>query len=696
MKHLACALFIAFYFLIPSTASPQTVSAFYVAANGSDSNPGTLAAPFATLGHARAAMEHSATKITYFRAGTYHPAGDPAGDGTQALYLGSADSGETWSYYPPDGVASAIIDGGSSSASSGLQWGIYISGATDVTIDGLQLRNFANVLLQATNGASGTQFINNVVHDNYKNSDTAGIGLWGSTPNSIVSHNYVYNTPNHGILASTCSGGCAGGMSGVVISYNVVDNTCTVSTDCGAIYIQDYASPRSTGITVTQNFVHDINPSGDGGGRGIYLDDGASNVTATRNVVAGHKYTCFNIHGGNSDIYTDNICDEQGAGDQNILVYQTSSSSSLAMTGNAFSNNIVIAGGSGGGQGYSGDGAPNPATIRNNLYFNYVGSSIYSGGSGGSGSDSSPVYANPQLSTWCYTVASTSPAFVTPISFTGIKQSWGPPNFVIPTVGTPPSSPHSTGCGNTSPLPTVTLAASPTVVGKGGATTLTWKSTDATGCSSASFTTGGAISGSHSVTPSATTTYSVTCSGSGGSAIAKAVVTMQGTSLESPYGGQPWAIPGRIEADNYDVGGNGIAYFSTLPGNPGSDYRNDDVGIQATTDSATCTGMGCNYNVGWTTAGQWLSYTVDVASSGTYRAAVRVADASSGASLHLEVDGAKVASFAIPNTGGWQNWVTEAKNISLAAGTHLMRIVFDSDDALGYAGTLHWVRFALR
>ena len=694
MKYLVCLVTCALLFITASAASAQTISAFYVAPNGSDSNPGTLSAPFATLAAARRAMEQSSTKITYIRAGTYHPAADPAGDGTQALYLGPADSDETWSYYQSDGVASAVIDGGSSSASSGLRWGIYISGASDVTVDGLQLQNFANVLLQATNGASGTQFINNVLHDTYNNVDYAGIGLWGSAPNSIISHNYIYNIVNHGILASTCNGSCAGGMTGVVISYNVVDNTCTISTDCGAIYLQDYASPRSTGITVKQNFIHDVNPSGDSGGRGIYLDDGTSNVTATQNVVSGNKVACFTIHGGDSDVYSDNLCDEESAGDQSILLYQASSSSALNMVNNVVSNNIIIAGSSGGGQGYSGDGAPNPATIDNNIYFNYAGSSVVYGGSGGSGSDSHPTYADPQLSTWCYTAAASSPAFAAPVSFLGIEQTWGPPNFVIPTVGTPPSSPHDTGCANLSPLPTVALAASPAVVGQGQSSMLTWRSSNADGCSSASFATGGAISGSAAIVPAATTTYSVTCSGSGGSAAAQTVVSLQTKSVESPYGGKPWPVPGKIEADNYDVGGNGVAYFTTASGNPTGDYRNDDIGIQATTDTATCTGMGCPYNVGYTAAGEWLNYTVNVASSGTYTASLRVADRSSGASLHIDVDGAPVASFSIPNTGGWQTWTTLGKKVPLSAGTHIVRVAFDTDDGVGWAGTLHWIRFA--
>lgn len=688
MKFFVCALSLVFYFLATAIGIAQT--AFYVAPNGSDSNPGTLSAPFATLEAARNAMENSSTKITYIRAGSYQPAADSAGDGTQALYLSSADSGQTWSYYPPDGVASAVIDGGASSPWSGLQYGIYVGGATNVTINGLQLQNFAKFFLDATNGASGTQFINNVLHDTYNGLNDAGVALWGSAPGSVVAHNYIYNTANHGILASTCNGGCAGGMTGITIAYNVIDTTCMVTTDCGAIYIEDYASPRSTGITVSQNFLHDMNPSSDTG-RGVYLDDGASNVTATDNIVAGNKWTCFNIHGGDNNVFSNNVCDEEANNDQYILTYQVSDSSSLRMVNNVFSNNIIIAGSSGGGGGYNGDSAPNPATIDNNLYFNYVGDAIYTSGSGGSGSDSNPTYADPQLSSWCYTVGSSSPAFNSPINFSGIEQGWGPPGFVIPTAGTPPSSPHGSGCGNANPV--IAFSAAPAAISAGQSSTLSWSSTDSDGCSSPDFATGNSVSGSASVSPSTTTTYSLTCTGSGGSKTKQTVVTVGSTSAEAPYGGTPWAIPGKIEADNYDVGGNGIAYYTTATGNQGGDYRNDDIGIQATTDTATCVGLGCGYDVGWTAAGEWLNYMVNVANSGTYRLAVRVADAYSGASLHVEVDGNRVARFSVPNTGGWQNWTTIGKKISLSAGSHIVRIVFDADDGGGYAGSIHWIHF---
>ncbi|WP_442755235.1 metallophosphoesterase [Methylocystis sp. JAN1] len=75
--------------------------------------------------------------------------------------------------------------------------------------------------------------------------------------------------------------------------------------------------------------------------------------------------------------------------------------------------------------------------------------------------------------------------------------------------------------------PTATLTANPTSIASGQTSTLTWSSTNATSCTGAGFSTGGATNGTASVTPAATTTYTMTCSGAGGTSnLASATVTV--------------------------------------------------------------------------------------------------------------------------------------------------------------------------
>ena len=144
---------------------------------------------------------------------------------------------------------------------------------------------------------------------------------------------------------------------------------------------------------------------------------------------------------------------------------------------------------------------------------------------------------------------------------------------------------------------------------------------------------------------------------------------------QGPYLGDPYSVPVRIEAEDYDTGGEGIAYHDLDSGNNGNQYRTTE-GV----DIEICTDAGGGYNVGWTGPGEWLEYTVDVSVPGLHTFEVRVASNSSGGALHIEFGGVDATGeITVPVTGGWQNWTTVSATASLSAGTQVMRVVFDSD-----------------
>jgi hypothetical protein len=72
--------------------------------------------------------------------------------------------------------------------------------------------------------------------------------------------------------------------------------------------------------------------------------------------------------------------------------------------------------------------------------------------------------------------------------------------------------------------PTVTLSANPTTIPSGGSTTLTWSSTNADFCVGTGFSTGNATAGDVVVFPTASTTYSIVCTGPGGYALDKKII----------------------------------------------------------------------------------------------------------------------------------------------------------------------------
>ena len=128
-----------------------------------------------------------------------------------------------------------------------------------------------------------------------------------------------------------------------------------------------------------------------------------------------------------------------------------------------------------------------------------------------------------------------------------------------------------------------------------------------------------------------------------------------------PYGGTAAAVPGTVQAANYDTGGQGVGYNVTSTNGSANSYRSDGVDLETTADTQDTTAAGGAYDMGWTTAGQWFKYTVNVATAGTYSVAFRVSspygitDAlhianSSGTNL--------TGSVAVPNTGGYETWTT--------------------------------------
>jgi len=145
--------------------------------------------------------------------------------------------------------------------------------------------------------------------------------------------------------------------------------------------------------------------------------------------------------------------------------------------------------------------------------------------------------------------------------------------------------------------------------------------------------------------------------------------------LSTPYSGTPIAVPGTFEAENFDLGGEGVAYHDNTPGNQGGQYRlNEDVDIILSSDA-----LGGGYVVNNFETGEWLAYTVSVAASAQYDITLRVSSAFSTSAFHIEIDGQNVTgTVSVPNTGSWNTfqWVGKT-GVPLAAGQHLLKIVAD-------------------
>ncbi len=92
--------------------------------------------------------------------------------------------------------------------------------------------------------------------------------------------------------------------------------------------------------------------------------------------------------------------------------------------------------------------------------------------------------------------------------------------------------------------------------------------------------------------------------------------------------------------------------------------------IMSGVQTETTTDTGGGLNVGWIDAGDWMAYTVNVPTAGTYTIQCRVASPNSGGQISLEQNSGatRLGTVAVPNTGGWQNWTTISTTVTLRAG----------------------------
>jgi hypothetical protein len=147
-----------------------------------------------------------------------------------------------------------------------------------------------------------------------------------------------------------------------------------------------------------------------------------------------------------------------------------------------------------------------------------------------------------------------------------------------------------------------------------------------------------------------------------------------------------------MQAEDYDRGGETVAYHDNTPTNLGGVYRaTDAVDLQLTSD------VGDGHIVGFIQAGEWLEYTLNVPATAAFDVDFRVASLGRGGTFHLEQDGIRrTGPIAIPDTGGWQNWRTlTLPNVQLTAGNaSVFRLVFDTPGTtLGYVGNMNWIGF---
>ncbi|MCQ2104712.1 MAG: family 43 glycosylhydrolase [Fibrobacter sp.] len=137
----------------------------------------------------------------------------------------------------------------------------------------------------------------------------------------------------------------------------------------------------------------------------------------------------------------------------------------------------------------------------------------------------------------------------------------------------------------------------------------------------------------------------------------------------------PWAIPGKIQMEDFDdpgKGKDGASYYDTDSENHGdSDYRsNTGVDLYKKSNDRVI--------VGYNAEGEWLEYTVNVKEAGDYTLFAAVAAAGSTSSFKFSLDGKDITeTIAVPAAkAGEENYDDYNKvsaNVTLPAGEHVLR-----------------------
>jgi beta-glucanase (GH16 family) len=145
---------------------------------------------------------------------------------------------------------------------------------------------------------------------------------------------------------------------------------------------------------------------------------------------------------------------------------------------------------------------------------------------------------------------------------------------------------------------------------------------------------------------------------------------------QTPYYGNPFQIPVKIQAEDFDNGSEGIAYHDLDAGNTGKVYRlTTDVDIEKWTALNS-------YALGYVQDGEWVEYTINVPQTKKYDIILSVASKLTGGTLHIEIDGTDISGpVKTPGTGGWgifqELWVPQ---LQFPEGLHVMRMFVDKGD----------------
>jgi len=114
--------------------------------------------------------------------------------------------------------------------------------------------------------------------------------------------------------------------------------------------------------------------------------------------------------------------------------------------------------------------------------------------------------------------------------------------------------------------------------------------------------------------------------------------------IRKPYLGSPASIPGTIQAEDFDLGGEGQTFHDNTALNLGGTYRlNEAVDIEARPDNG--------YQVGYVATGEWIQYSINVKKAALYRIDTYTASKNGGGKYNFTIGKTTTGYNIVPQTG---------------------------------------------
>ena len=141
-----------------------------------------------------------------------------------------------------------------------------------------------------------------------------------------------------------------------------------------------------------------------------------------------------------------------------------------------------------------------------------------------------------------------------------------------------------------------------------------------------------------------------------------------------PFKGQPLAIPGKIEVEDFDIPGKGKNEDGTSNASYSDDSENHGDSEYRKDTGADLYNKATGVVLGYNQEGDWYEWTVNVAKAGDYTVFASVATENSTSSFSLSVDG-KVAVEKVALSGSsFDDFSNVKANITLPEGKHVLRM----------------------